>query len=196
MTSVGIQSAPVTGIQSASAPGEGNPVQEFVDSGSSGERTILAADTIGWNYAAADWKANLYAVDSGFCIITTYPDDRIRSITSWGAADTLISDPVKQVLLGSYLEGVKTSNRAYLAIVREGEATGNPVAWGETAANGGLLPDDIRQKLRDPIIDARAVTNMPAISATTNTSGFVVWTARGDIAMWGGSSGNVYVVGS
>jgi hypothetical protein len=193
VTSVGLQSGPVTGIQAAE-PGTGDVVQEYADtSASNTEPSASAAGPIGWTYEGSDWKAYICAVDSGFCIITTYPDDRVRSVTSWGAADTLISDATKQVLLASYLEAVKTSNRAYLAVVREGEATGTPVAWGETGSNGGLVPEDLRQKLQGPVVDARSITNVPAINATTNASGFVVWTAAGQVAMWGGGTGAAFM---
>ncbi|NID14537.1 hypothetical protein [Luteibacter yeojuensis] len=194
VANIGNSTEPVTGIQSADATPADEVVQEFVDDvSSSSEPVAAAAGPIGWSYAGPDWKAYIYAVDSGFCLITTYPDDLIRSVSSWGAANTVISDPAKQVMLASYFEAVKTSNRAYLAIVRQGDAGGCPVAWGEATANGGAVPADIEERLQGPIVDARANTVAVPLNAVANTSGFTVWTASGQMATWGGGTGMAFI---
>jgi hypothetical protein len=143
-------------------------------------------------YATADWTASIHAVDSGFCLVTTHPDGRIRSVTSWGAADTLVTDTVRQALLGSYLQGMTTSNRAYLAVVRQGRTDGCVIAWGEASTNGGAIPEEVRNHIQTGVVEAHAVNNMPALvttGASTNVSGFFVRSDDGRVALWGGGTG-------
>lgn len=145
---------------------------------------------IGATYVTTDWTATIHAVDTGFCLITTHPDGLIRSITSWGADSTLISDTARQVLLGSYLHRLTTSNGAYLAIVRQGETNGCLVAWGESAKNGGLIPETVRTCVQAGVIEAHPVNSMHPLVTTSedwsNMSGFFVRAADGSVAFWGG----------
>jgi hypothetical protein len=188
-----------TGIQSAgessSGASGGDIRQEIGDLLSGGAMEASPpAPFVTASFTTSDWTAHLHAVDSGFCLVTAYTNGLIRSVTSWGASDTNVSDTVRQVLLGSHLQAIITSNRAYLAVVRQGLTDGCAVTWGEPTKNGGLIPDDVQRHLQGGVARAIPLNNMPGLVTTassTNVSGFLVTASDGSAAVWGGAAATI-----
>jgi hypothetical protein len=153
--------------------------------------SLAAMGTLGMRFTSSEWTASLFSNDFGFALFTFLPDNRIRSVSTWGATSVVVPDVTKQVLLGSYLQGIRTSNGGWLAIVRQGQTSGCSVAWGDPTRNGGAIPADIISRLHGEVVDARATTSLP-IPGSSGSSGFVVWTSAGESAGWGGTAAPFY----